>query len=225
MTPIYVVGDPHGRTRIEHEIIPELLRRPPGVVVLAGDIELDQPFRTQFKPLFDAGHSMHWILGNHDVEFVENAFFLLHPKLGYPEGNLHLKVLDVAGLRVTGLGGIFKSRVWSPPKKPVFASRQAWFETNKQTWRGGLPLHMVDTIWPEDYAAALELKVDLLVTHEGTSAIGDNRGFQAIDDLAAAQGCRYIAHGHHHWNGPLSPLDNGVVWKSLAKAEVWECPQ
>ncbi|MBE7189934.1 metallophosphoesterase family protein [Jatrophihabitans endophyticus] len=149
-------GDPHGEWR-------PLLRacqdeRPDGVVIL-GDCDLDRPLRQQLEPLFSAGIRVRWIPGNHDVDTVE-----WHDRLwgDFPEGNLHGRWEQVGGLLVTGLGGIFKERVWYPlfdDAEPVLGSRRDTLRRIRpgDRWRGGLPLPMRDAIFPEDIRRSIRL--------------------------------------------------------------------
>lgn len=108
-----------------------------------------------------------------------------------------------------------------PPAPPMYVGRRHWlFRNAPSKWRGGVPLHLRDAIWPEDVEALGKLKADVLVCREGPSSVWRDMGFSVIDDLAPRMGARLIVHGHHH-HSDLSTLSNGVRIKSLEKTEVW----
>lgn len=214
---IIIYGDPHGDWS-------PLLRacaddRPDGVVIL-GDCDLALPLRQQIQPVFDAGIRVQWIPGNHDAGGMEQYGRLWGD---HPEGNLHASWRQVGGLVVAGLGGVFKGKVWFPrieDAEPVHATRRDYLRRlpRADRWRGGLPLGMWDSIFPEDVAALRDLKADVLVTHEAPSC--HRHGFIGID-MAARNCCaRLVVHGHHH-ERCQGVLPSGTPVRGLAKAEVF----
>jgi hypothetical protein len=119
-------------------------------------------------------------------------------------GALHGQVRCVGGLRVAGLGGTFRPRVWDPPHDPrlfgrseladdVAALGAEWREVHRRALRHSLA---TAAIWPEDYHALAGQRADILVTHEAPGSL--RRGKAALDALARAMGASLIVHGHHH---------------------------
>jgi predicted phosphodiesterase len=214
---VIIYGDPHGEWR---PLLQACQNDKPDGVVILGDSDLAAPFREQLKLLFDAGIRVRWIPGNHDCD---NEVW--HDRLwgDYPEGNLHGRWAQLGDLIVAGLGGIFKERIWYPRYEvadPAYPDCRSYLKSLKRTerWRGGLPLHVRDAIFPEDVRALSGLRADVLVTHEAPSC--HRHGFVGIDQAAALCRARLVVHGHHHesYQGTLS---SGVPVYGLRKAEVF----
>jgi hypothetical protein len=123
-------------------------------------------------------------------------------------------------LRIAGLGGVFKPRIWMPPETPSFHTRDDFMLSlpQREHWRNGLPLWHRDSIFPEDFARLARQRFDVLVIHEAPSC--HRHGFAAIDHLAEVATARLIVHGHHH-ESYAAKLGNGVDVKGLAVAEPW----
>jgi predicted phosphodiesterase len=213
---IVVAGDPHGNFAPILRACAALER---GTLILLGDCELRVPLRRQLAPLFAVGWAVHWILGNKDAE-TEAVFDNL--AVDFPEGDIGGRVIEVAGLRIAGLGGVFKPRIWDPSadQAPSFATRAAFLASldAREHWRGGLPLWHRDSIFPEDFARLAQHRFDALISHEAPSS--HRHGFAAIDRLAEASGARLIVHGHHH-EAYGAKLANGINVRGLAVAETW----
>ncbi len=213
--PLVFAGDPH---RNFSPILRTCADLPPGTLVLLGDCDLTAPLKQVMAPVLSAGWTVRWILGNHDTE-TEAAFDYLTTA----PGDLGLRVAELGGLRVAGLPGVFRPRVWLPrPEEgpPAFHDRTAFQAALRpgEAWRDGLPLWHRDTIFPEDFEHLAALRFDVLVSHEAPSS--HPHGFPVIDDLAAHCGARLIVHGHHH-QGYSATLPNGVRVRGLAIAETW----
>ncbi len=211
--PVLFAGDPH---RNFAPILRACAALPPGVLVIAGDLDLQAPLDQTLAPAVTAGWDIRWILGNHDTETEAGYDYLTeHP------GDLGLRVSEAAGLRIAGLPGIFKPRVWMPGDGPPSFETRAGFRAALrpgELWRDGLPLFHRDTIFPEDFHRLAALRCDILVTHEAPSS--HEHGFAVIDDLAAACGARLIVHGHHH-RPYEAVLPNGIRVRGLGLAEPW----
>jgi hypothetical protein len=218
--PILFAGDPH------RNFTPILRACSPltaGTLIIVGDCDCSDPLPKLMAPLLDRGWDVRWILGNHDTE-TEAAFDNL---CGSP-GDLGLRVSSIGGVRIAGLPGVFKPRVWNPrPEQngkliepPAFRSRAAFQSSLRphEIWRGGLPLWHRDTIFPEDFEKLAAMPCDILVTHEAPSS--HPHGFAVIDQLAAACGARLIVHGHHHISYS-AVLPNGIRVRGLGLAEPW----
>jgi len=189
-----------------------------GTLILLGDCDCPQPLPAIMTPAIEAGWNVRWILGNHDTE-TEVAFD--HLVTAAPEGDLGLRVTTVGGLRIAGLPGVFRPRIWDPTAEtPRFMTRTAFLASLRpdELWRGGLPLWHRDTIFPEDFALLSASRFDVLVTHEAPTS--HPHGFAVIDELARAAGARLIVHGHHHASYAAT-LEGGVQVRGLGIAEPW----
>ena len=210
--PILFAGDPH---RNFSPILRACSASSPGALVLLGDCDCPAPLAEVFAPAIDRGWTVHWIMGNHDTE-TEAAY----DNLTRSDGDLGLRVTSVGGVRIAGLSGVFKPRVWLGDDTPSFRTRAAFQEvlTPHQHWRGGLPLFHRDTIFPEDFDRLAALRCDVLVSHEAPSS--HPHGYASIDGLAEACGARLIVHGHHH-QSYAATLPNGIAVRGLGLAETW----
>ena len=209
---ILFAGDPH---RNFSPILRACLAQPPGTLILLGDCDCRAPLAQLLAPATTRGWVVRWILGNHDTETAA-----AYDNLTSHPGDLGLRVATIGSLRVAGLPGIFKPRVWQPDEPPAFPTRaafQAALRAN-EPWRGGLPLFHRDTIFPEDFDRLAAIACDILVTHEAPSS--HPKGFAAIDTLAEACGARLIVHGHHHQSYQAT-LANGIHVRGLGLAEPW----
>jgi predicted phosphodiesterase len=211
---IIIAGDPHGNFA---PILRACSAHRPGTLILLGDCELRVPLRQMLAPLFDAGWNVRWIIGNKDAE-TETAFDNL--VLDFPEGDIGGRVIEIAGLRIAGLGGVFKPRIWCPGEPPSFNTRHEFLASldAREHWRGGLPLWHRDSIFPEDFTALAQHRFDVLVSHEAPSS--HRHGFDVIDRLAKAAAARLIVHGHHH-EPYAAKLANGTDVRGLATAATW----
>lgn len=214
--PLLFAGDPH---RNFAPIRRACAASPPGTLVLLGDCECDVPLPELVSPALSAGWHVYWILGNRDTDTIGAFDNLVH---AYPEGDIGGRVVDVAGLRVAGLPGVFKPRVWHPIEcePPQFRTRSEFLAAlpRSEHWRGGLPLWHRDTIFPEDFDHLRAHQFDILVTHEAPSS--HRYGFSEIDALALDCGARLIVHGHHHESYEAT-LPNGIRVRGLGLAEPW----
>jgi predicted phosphodiesterase len=220
--PIVIAGDPHGN-------FPPILRacaeEKPGTLILLGDCELRTPLRAMLGPLFALGWRVHWIIGNKDAE-TEWAFDNL--AMDFPEGDIGGRIIEIRGLRIAGLGGVFKPRIWYPrmdePNGRIepasFSTRREFLASLKphEYWRGGLPLWHRDSIFPEDLERLRQNRFDVLVAHEAPSC--HRHGIDVIDGLAECAGAKLIVHGHHH-ESYTARLASGIDVRGLAVAETW----
>jgi hypothetical protein len=212
---IYFCGDVHGN--FDH-VIAAVQRGKPDAIIFLGDLEAQQPLSTVLAPIVGTTQ-IHWIHGNHDTDTAANYQNVYDCSLG--SQNLHGRVVDICGVRVAGLGGIFRNTVWMPPAPPRFDSYAAYIEDLRaavppqsppvgafkgQVSRGELT-HK-STIFPDVYQQLALLRADILVTHEAPSC--HPKGFLEVDRLARALGAVKSFHGHHH-----DRLDYSVQWEGL----------
>lgn len=196
MSDILFYGDPHGDFE---PLLTEVGTAPPSAVILLGDMEAPKPLDTILRPIFEQGIPVHWIAGNHDTDSHTVHDNLFHS--GLAPINLHGKVVNVHGIRIAGLGGVFREKVWNPNNTdmpPPYMSRQAILANlpKHHRWRDGLPLRHRSSIFPEDYQDLLGQRADIVVTHEAPEC--QEHGFKAIGRLAGCLYAHRIVHGHHH---------------------------
>ena len=189
---LLLFGDPHGRFEF---VIRCVQKHRPKAVVLLGDIQAQRPLQLELAPILDLTE-VWWIPGNHDTDSDEDHDNLFGSALAHR--NLHGRVVEVAGHRIAGLGGIFRETIWSPPLEPAYRSATDRLKVIRPTerWRGGLPRRHRTSIFPDEYDRLARQRADILVTHEGLG--GHPHGWQALDDLAIAVGVQVVVHGHLH---------------------------
>jgi predicted phosphodiesterase len=214
--PLLFAGDPH---RNFAPILRACAASPPGSLVLLGDCECDVPLPELLSPAIAAGWLIYWILGNRDTDTVRSFDNLVH---AHPQGDIGGRAVEAAGLRLAGLSGVFKPRVWHPVEcePPQFRTRSEFLAAlpPSEHWRGGLPLWHRDTIFPDDFDRLRVQRFDVLVTHEAPSS--HRHGFTDIDALARACGAQLIVHGHHHQSYEAT-LPSGIRVRGLGLAEPW----
>lgn len=190
---ILFAGDPHGDFQ---PLIAVVRKFRPEAVILLGDYDLDRPLDHYLGEIMDMTQ-IWWIAGNHDFQSPSKYHNLFHSSLA--ESGLHLRVREIGGLKIAGLGGIFLGRVWYPPQKPKWLNKQHFLSAQERAGAAGsLSLKYKSAIWHDEFQALKRLKADVLVTHE---APGSHRfGFGAISELGSAMGVKMIFHGHLHEN-------------------------
>jgi predicted phosphodiesterase len=183
------------------------LPTPPRAAVLLGDVQCDRPLDELAAPLLGRGIAVHWIHGNHDNDGGPEMWANLASPERNPltaSGALHARVVEIEGIRIAGLGGTFRPRVWSPPAPPRLRHRHQLGDDLASLGPVYGPqqhaalAHSLSTaaIWPEDVETLASQKADILVTHEAPSS--HPSGSAVIDELARAMGARLVVHGHHH---------------------------
>ena len=193
---ILIFGDPHGDFA---PVIAAVERLRPRAIVLLGDIQARQPLHVELGPILD--HTEVWFIhGNHDTDSDADYDNLWGSKLS--DRNLHGRVVEIAGYKVAGLGGIFRSKIWDPRrpiKEAAFISADALRRSVRREgrWRDGIARRHHSSIFPDDFQQLLRSgPADILVTHEAPAA--HPHGWQAVDELAETLGVQLVVHGHHH---------------------------
>jgi len=190
---ILIAGDPHGDFKA---VVAAVKAQKPEAIILLGDCDLYVPLEVYLKEVQDQVE-VFWIPGNHDYdlpEWFDNLFNSV-----YAANNLDGRVVEIAGLRVAGLGGIFKGKIWNPQaNEPArWKSREDFLHYQPSNIRkSGLRRYHECAIWPEDYERLADQEADILVVHEAPSC--HPHGFEEIDLLAELMGVKQIYHGHHH---------------------------
>ena len=140
----------------------------------------------------------------------------------HPDGDIGLKIVEIGGLKIAGLPGVFRPRIWSGSmaEPPGFPTRRDFLASLRpdELWRGGLPLWHRDSIFPEDIDLLSSQPIDVLVCHEAPTA--HPHGLDAIDTVARRTGARLVVHGHHHTSYDAM-IDGAVRVRGLALAETW----
>ena len=189
---ILLCGDTHGQ--FEH-LIEAVQAHRPAAVILLGDVQAQRPLEVELASIRDKTE-IWFIHGNHDTDCEADHDHLFGSALA--GRNLHGRVVEITGLRIGGLGGVFRGKVWTPPAPALFENPQQYLARcgKGNFWRGGLPLRHRSTIFPVDYSQLAGERADVLVTHEAPSS--HPHGFAAIDELARRLGVASSFHGHHH---------------------------
>ncbi len=185
-------GDPHGSFDF---VIRCVQTYHPEAIILLGDIQAQRPLEIELAPILSLTE-VWWIPGNHDTDSDADHDNLFGSELAHR--NLHGRVVEVAGLRVAGLGGIFRETIWAPPLAPAYRSAADRLKVIRtaERWRGGLPRRHRTSIFPDEYECLAQQRADMLVTHEDLG--GHPHGWKALDDLAIVLGVQVVVHGHLH---------------------------
>jgi Icc-related predicted phosphoesterase len=210
---VFFYGDPHGEFG---PLIECVQRHRPDAVVLAGDIQAKRPLDEELASILPLTE-VWWIPGNHDTDTdadYDNLF-----RSGLADRNLDGRVVTIAGIRIAGLGGIFRRQVWMPPETPRFVSGGDYLAHcgKGNHWRGGLPRRHRSTIFPETYFSLLEQQADVLVSHEAPAC--HPHGFDEISALIGAMGVSRAFHGHHH-ESVTYPIDGPYQIFGLGAGQV-----
>lgn len=217
---IYFLGDVHGN--FEHVCRLALADRPEAVVFL-GDIEAQRPFEQEIAPLLKAKIEVRWIRGNHDTDTQKNWINLS----GAMPLNIDGRIVELAGLRIGGLGGVFRGEVWYPDAtsttgtEPLFLSYEAYCAAQKH--KRPMRLREKDVCaehipgthasMADEIRFGKELKHLSSIFWKPYENLWEQRadilvtheapschphGFAAIDELAQAMGVKTTFHGHQH---------------------------
>jgi len=190
-SPILICGDPHGQ--FDH-IVEATIDLMPRAVILLGDNTPDRALHEELELALGITN-IWWIPGNHDTDSAEYYDRQFHSKLA--ERNLHGRVVNIEGMRVAGLGGVFRTKIWNDNSK-ANASAQSYAKSLPQAerWRDGVPLRHRSTIFRADIDALSRRQADVLITHEAPNL--HEFGSVVITALARTMRVRRAFHGHHH---------------------------
>lgn len=216
-------GDPHGDFSAFHSAVAD---DRPDVAIFLGDMGLDRPFEEEIADFTEVGGRTLWIWGNHDTDSPQWHDMAFRPSM--EEACIANRVVEVDGLRIAGLAGVFRGNVWFPrdatiSDPPKFTTRKDYLDRlpKQHRYRGGMPLKQRSTIFPEDIDILSQLQADILVCHEAPSC--HQFGFHVIDELAERMGVKMIVHGHHHKDYEAA-LSNGISVVGVAKAAEYRMP-
>jgi hypothetical protein len=196
-------GDCHGNF---NHLVPAINAEKPAAIILLGDIQAQKSFELEVAEAMKLTE-VYWIPGNHDTDSKADYDNLFNSKLA--DRNLHGRIVTIDGLRVAGLGGIFREKIWWPDpveNNPTHESYEAlqrhltielaYHKINQQKANWELLKHK-STIFYEDWINLYGgQQADILVTHEAPSC--HPHGFKVIDVLAQSMKIKYAFHAHHH---------------------------
>lgn len=179
------------------EILPFLEKRKPDEIL---------------RPLTDLGCRILHVRGNHDFDDADQYGAVIGSK-ALRGGHLHCRIIEIEGVRIAGLDGIFGGP-WRPKEGLVVAeTREEWMKKNRSYRGGSFWRHALEKqagippglqvghrkyIFPEDIEHLRGLKADILVTHEAPFSPEASDGFQVLNDLAEEMGAEAVIHGHLH---------------------------
>ncbi len=205
---IFFCGDPHGgfdqineAARLYH----------PDAMVILGDLQPPAPLEEVLEEALSYT-DIWWIPGNHDTDTDE--FYDRLWRSALRDHNLHGRSVMIHGVRIAGLGGVFRGQVWMPDDPPNYFSPSSFMRRvgTANIWRGGVPRRHRSTIFPSVYNNLLHQKADILVTHEAPAC--HKKGFCAIDKLARSLGARWMFHGHQHEDREYC-IDSGIATRAV----------
>ena len=105
---ILMFGDVHGSFK---HVLPIVRRENPAAIIFLGDLQAKKPLEQELAKVL-ALTEVYFIHGNHDTDTKAEYDNLFSSQLAHR--NLHGKVTMIDGLRVAGLGGIFRASIWYP---------------------------------------------------------------------------------------------------------------
>lgn len=226
---ILFCGDCHGRFEHLAPAASEVRARGGDVagLILLGDV-IDRatvPFADTLAELEAACGAPIWFIhGNHEVDDETNWRMLVTAA----ERNISGRIVELGGLRIAGLGGVFRGEIWHPQQSSgARHANYAAFEEALHVRQGitgrltkharhgqqGIPPAVaaltdrvrnatlrrhLASIFPDDFDHLGAQDADVLVTHEAPGRGLHPYGFDALVDLAQAMRVRWSFHGHQH---------------------------
>lgn len=200
---ILFCGDTHGKHR---HVIDAAAELNPMAVILLGDMQPLRPLHEELEAIADKVWFIH---GNHDTDSVQNWENVWDSQLA--DRNIDGRVVVLPnGMRLAGLGGVFRAAVWNPDLggEPNFHNRKehAQFTPRQNRWHNSVTRKHWSSIYPDDFKHLAEQSADILVTHEAPGY--HINGFTALDDLARSMSAQLSVHGHQH-----DSLDSSDRWE------------
>jgi Icc-related predicted phosphoesterase len=156
-----------------------------------------------------------WIHGNHDTDSQQAYAFLYDSALA--DQNLHGRVVEIAGVRIAGLGGIFRNKIGMPGKDAMYESLGGYLVRcgKGNYWRGGLPLKHESSIFPSEIHILSTQEAYILVTHEAPNL--HPHGSSALMNLATTLKVKSAFHGHHHEDIAYP----GGIWRGVGLRQIY----
>lgn len=79
-------------------------------------MQAQRPLHLELASILDKTE-IWFIHGNHDTDTEADHDHLFGSAMA--DRNLHGRVVEIAGLRIAGLGGVFRCKVWTPPAPAI----------------------------------------------------------------------------------------------------------
>jgi calcineurin-like phosphoesterase family protein len=119
---ILFYGDVHGDLR---HVLPTVKSEKPVAIILLGDIQAQRPLEQELSDVMKLTE-VYFIHGNHDTDSKQDHDNLFNSQLA--DRNLHGRIIEIDGLRVAGLGGIFRSSIWwtNTEAEPAFMNYEEY---------------------------------------------------------------------------------------------------
>ena len=221
---IWFAGDIHGRfSHILKQLELTPMAERPVAIVFLGDLEPQRPLLQEYRPFLDAAVEPWHIHGNHDTDRQDTWQNMVDAH----ERNLHGRVVMIAGVRIAGLGGVFRGEVWFPrdgTESPLFQSytnyeRDLRRQTGVRRRVSKMNAIQAESI-PGHVSELANATLDGRLRRHSSTIFPDTvatlarlrvdvlvsheapaahpHGFRAIDDLARAMRVSAVFHGHHH---------------------------
>lgn len=222
MSKIWFAGDVHGR--LSH-VLKALGRAEayPAAIIFLGDLEPQRPLQHECALIEALGVACWHIHGNHDTD----SEMTWQNMLERSDRNLDGRVVEIAGIRVAGLSGVFRAEVWYPQfgnEVPAYQdydeyARAIRVQTGIRNRLSPKDLARLQAIPDNDPALLDASRQGKLLKHRSTifpmtvermatlradilvsheAPAGHPYGFRALDELARAMRVRTLVHGHHH---------------------------
>ncbi|WP_404383144.1 metallophosphoesterase [Knoellia locipacati] len=188
---------------VDDSLVGERLTRiRPDLVVCAGDLPWD--YIEAVASAVDV--PVVFVPGNHDPQVASTKVSRagLHLDAGMPcptprpvgAVNVDGRVVEVAGLRIAGLGGCVRYR----PGPNMYSQREYHLRARRLSWRAHRP-------WRSSQGSA---GVDILLTHAPPLGLGDEDdgphvGIAALHGLLDRLRPTWLLHGHIHPHGQPRP--------------------
>jgi len=213
---ILMFGDVHGDFK---HVLPVVEKEKPAAIIFLGDLDLERPFESEMSQIMKLTE-VYFIHGNHDTDSHQKHDYLFNSKLA--DRNLHGRVVEIDGIKVAGLGGVFRQAIWWPKDDHSAISNfdnynafvesevqaSLWQEKRRQKAHGntecevespvlvGKRLTHKSSIFFDDWLNLYSQQADILVTHEAPCC--HPHGFSGITELARGMQVKRTFHGHHH---------------------------
>jgi predicted phosphodiesterase len=130
---IWLLGDVH--SHFDHiEVAIAAAATKPAAVIFLGDIEAPIPLWECCADIEKLGVEWYWVIGNHDTDTEENWANVSDEKS--MDHNIDGRVIAIDGVRIAGLGGIFRGEVWHPnidsgkPTHATYAEYEKFIRSN-----------------------------------------------------------------------------------------------
>lgn len=130
---LWCLGDVH--SHFEHiEQALDAAKVKPVAVIFLGDIEAPIPLWECCAGIEKRGVEWFWVIGNHDTDTEDNWKNVSDEKS--MAHNIDGRIVTIDGVRVAGLGGIFRGEVWHPeidggkPTHSTYAEYEKFIRSN-----------------------------------------------------------------------------------------------